>query len=96
MSRSSKAKLLDTSGAAAEPYGTQQRTIDAVPSAPRVLDSGAGPEAPAYTSFSPYENAAAGEEDGEYTPATEEKDTPAFEGAVKRKSLSAMSSTEQQ
>ena len=95
MSRSSKAKLVDT-GAAAEPYGTQQRTIEAVSTTHKVLDSGAGPSAspkaaPAYNSFNPYENAAAeerqvnpNEEEDEYTPATEEKDTPAFEGAVKR------------
>ena len=90
--------MLDNAGAAAEPYGTQQRTIDAVRSSTQ-LDSGAGPSAspeaaPAYNSFNPYENAAAdvrqenqnnpGEEEDEYTPATEEKDTPAFEGAVKR------------
>ena len=94
VSRSSKAKLLDNSGAAAEPYGTQQRTIEAVTSTSKVLDSGAGPAgpeaAPAYNSFNPYENAAAEERQNNtrdeevYTPATEEKDTPAFEGAVKR------------
>ena len=63
MSRSSKAKLLDNAGAAAEPYGTQQRTIEAVSSSQKVLDSGVGPAgpeaAPAYTSFNPYENIAA-------------------------------------
>ena len=66
MSRSSKAKLLDNAGAAAEPYGTQQRTIEAVSTSHKILDSGAGPSAspkaaPAYNSFNPYENAAAEE-----------------------------------